>query len=57
MGDGMTHIAFDVYQHGKWLERVYYVEGTTADAVRRGLIEHDNYPPNITVHVAARKTS
>jgi len=57
MGDGMTHIAFDVYQHGKWLERVYYVEGTTADAVRRGLIEHDNYPPNITVHLAARKTS
>jgi hypothetical protein len=53
----MTHSAFDVYLHGKWLERVYYREGTPADEVRRGLIDHDGYNPNITVHLAAKATS
>jgi hypothetical protein len=54
----MTHTAYDVYQHGKWLERVYYqANAFTADEVRKSLIDHDGYPPEITVHLAGQKTS
>jgi hypothetical protein len=54
----MTHTAYDVYRHGQWLERVYYLANEfTADEVRKTLVEDDGYPPEITVHIAGRKTS
>jgi len=52
----MTHTAFDVFRFGQWLERVYYVVGTTADEALRELLA-SGYPSNITVHLAAKKTS
>jgi len=53
----MTHTAFDTYVHGKFIERVYYPEGHTAEAVRYKLVSEEGYPAeSTTVHLAAKVT-
>lgn len=46
----MKQIAWDVKQHGKVIDTVFYDETCDAEYVRTGLINHDGYPSNITVH-------
>jgi hypothetical protein len=40
---------FKVYQHGKQIDGVFYNAGYTAQEVKKSLIEHDGYDPDITV--------
>jgi hypothetical protein len=51
----VTHTAFDIFLYGAFLERVYYTAGHSADEVRLLLLA-DNYPTQITVHLAAKRT-
>jgi hypothetical protein len=39
---------YDVFLFGKWIDTVFFT-GYTTEEVRRSLIEHDGYNPNITV--------
>lgn len=42
--------AWDVYNgQGKLIDTVFYDSDCDADYVRRGLIGHDGYPPDIRV--------
>ena len=43
-------IAWLVYLGNRWLTTVYYADDCDAEWVRRGLINHDGYPPAITVY-------
>jgi hypothetical protein len=40
---------WNVYLHGRLIDTVPYDVGCSADYVRRGLIGHDGYHPDITV--------
>lgn len=42
-------MAWDVILNGKVLDTVWYTKDCDADYVRRSLINHDGYNPNITV--------
>ncbi len=42
--------AFNVYLKGKLIDTVYYTKGQeTSEEVRRSLIKHDGYNPDIVV--------
>lgn len=41
--------AWDVYLNGKLIDTVFFNRGCDRDYVRRSLIEHDGYDPNIVV--------
>ena len=41
--------AWDVYLNGKLIDTVFYDKDCDRDYVRRGLINHDGYHPNIKV--------
>jgi len=43
------HGVFDVYIGQKWIDTVFWDLATTAEEVRRALIEHDRYDPRIKV--------
>jgi len=45
------HQAFNVYLHGKWIDKIFYSSGISIDPdeVRRSLIHHDGYDEAITV--------
>lgn len=47
---------WDVILNGKVIDTVWYTPGPGVDAdyVRRSLINHDNYDPNITVRKGAK---
>lgn len=45
------HEAFDVYLRGKWIDRVF-ATGYTVDEMKRSLVGHDGYDPDITVRKA-----
>ena len=47
---------WDVILNGKVIDTVWYTPGPGVDAdyVRRSLINHDNYNPNITVRKGAK---
>jgi hypothetical protein len=45
-----AHTPWDVYLNGQWIDRVFFTADCDADYVRRSLINHDGYNPNITVH-------
>jgi len=47
---GAVVIAWLVYLGNRWLTTVYYADDCDAEWVRRGLINHDGYPPAITVY-------
>jgi len=40
---------FEVYLHGVHVDTVFFLQGESADDVRRSLIEHDGYSSLITV--------
>lgn len=40
---------WDVFLNGKWIDKVFYDTDCQQDYVRRGLIQHDGYHPNIVV--------
>lgn len=42
-------MAWDVILNGKVVDTVWYTKDCDADYVRRSLINHDGYNPNITV--------
>ena len=42
-------MAWDVILNGKVVDTVWYTKDCDADYVRRSLIDHDGYNPNITV--------
>ena len=42
---------FDVYLNGKWIDTVY-AKGYDCEEMKRSLINHDGYNPNITVKKA-----
>jgi hypothetical protein len=46
---------WDVILRGKVIDTVFYQKGIDAEEVRRGLINHDNYHPNIRVRKASRE--
>ncbi len=41
--------AWDVYEGMRWIDRVFYVAGMTAEEVKRSLVDHDGYNPRIMV--------
>lgn len=41
---------YDVFIGDRLVEQVYHVAGTPAKDVRRGLIDHDGMPDNISVY-------
>ena len=41
--------AYNVYLNGKWINRVFWEDNSNQDEVKKSLIEHDGYNPNITV--------
>jgi hypothetical protein len=41
--------AFKVYENGKHIDTVFFVESMTAEEVRKSLINHDGYSEEITV--------
>ncbi len=43
------HKGFDVYLSGKLIDTVFFGDPETPEEVRKSLIEHDDYDPNITV--------
>jgi hypothetical protein len=45
----MPHRAFTVYLNGKEIDTVFWVRTATVDEVKRSLINHDGYDPNIVV--------
>lgn len=45
-------MAWDVILNGKVVDTVWYTKDCDADYVRRSLIDHDGYNPNITVRRA-----
>lgn len=40
---------WNVYLNGKWIDSVSFVQGGTREEVKKSLVEHDGYNPNITV--------
>ena len=42
-------MSWDVYLKGYWIDRVWFIDQYTAEEVRRSLINHDGYNPEITV--------
>lgn len=40
---------WDVYSGTTWLDSVFFDYATSAEEVKKSLIEHDGYPPNIEV--------
>lgn len=42
-------IGWDVYLWFEWIDKVYFIEGTTEDQVRKSLIKHDGFDPHIIV--------
>jgi hypothetical protein len=49
-----AHVARDVILNGKVIETVFYEPTSSAEDVKRGLIEHDGYSPSITVRQRQR---
>lgn len=45
----MKSIGWIVKLNGKEIDKVFYDIDCDADYVKRGLVEHDGYNPNITV--------
>ena len=45
----MTGTTWDVYLHGCLIDSVWYSATCDEDYVRRSLIEHDGYSPDIRV--------
>lgn len=43
--------AWNVYLDGKNIDTVFYNDDIDAEEVKRGLVDHDGYDPNITVEV------
>jgi hypothetical protein len=41
--------AWNVYLNGKKIDTVFYTSDCDAEYVRKSLIDHDGYDPNITV--------
>ncbi len=57
----MKTAAFDVFRPSKffnlqptWIDRVFYDEDMSAEEVRRSLVNHDGYSPDITVRKEVR---
>jgi len=48
----MTMVFWDVYLNGKEIDSVPYEADCSAEYVRRSLIEHDGYDPEIEVRRA-----
>ena len=42
-------MSWNVYLRGKWIDRVWFIDQYTAEEVRRSLINHDGYNPEIRV--------
>jgi hypothetical protein len=40
---------FTVFLRDKWIDDVFFQENTTAEEVKKSLIEHDGYDPDIEV--------
>jgi hypothetical protein len=40
---------WNVYLRGKLIDSVFYNNSVTAEEVKKGLVDHDGYPSNITV--------
>jgi hypothetical protein len=41
--------AFDVYLNGKLIDTVFYTKGFDAEEVKKSLIDHDGYDPEIEI--------
>lgn len=50
----MGHQAWDVIRKGRIVDTVFYDKDCDPEYVRRGLIEHDGYPPDIRVEKPRR---
>ena len=46
----MPVVSWSVRLKGKEIDVVFYTKDCDAEYVRKSLIEHDGYNPNITVH-------
>ncbi len=45
----MKSIGWNVYRKGRLIDIVFFDADCDADYVRRSLIDHDGYPPDIVV--------
>ena len=45
----MPHTAYNVRLNGKLIDTVFYVDKGAKDEVKRGLVNHDGYDPEIVV--------
>lgn len=45
-------MSWDVILNGKVIDTVWFTKDCDADYIRRSLIDHDGYHPNITVRKA-----
>lgn len=45
---------WNVYDGAEKIDTVFFIEGMTSEEVKRSLIDHDNYPGNITVRKQPR---
>ena len=49
-----AHQGWNIYINGKWIDKVFFDPDCDHDYVKKTLIEHDGYGPNI--HVIAETT-
>lgn len=52
-----AHVGWIVTLNGEEIDKVFYVDGMTADQVKRGLIDHDGYDSRIEVKQESRKNA
>jgi hypothetical protein len=45
----MRSIGWNVYRNGRLIDTVFFDADISASEVKRSLVEHDGYPPNIIV--------
>ena len=45
-------VGFDVVLHDEIIDTVFYIEGYDTEEIRRSLVEHDEYSPQIIVKEA-----
>lgn len=45
----MKQVAWDVYLNGMWIDTVFYDSDCDREYVKKSLIDHDGYHPNIVI--------
>lgn len=54
--EGETTHAYKVKLNGKEIDMVFYAVKQSKEEIKRSLVDHDSYDPNITIHRVNRKS-